>query len=127
MNLLLDTSIFLWYISANPKLSEHHKELIQDSNNTVYLSVVSVWEALIKQQLGKLTLSEPAFEYLVELRQQHKVISLALDEQSIRELPLLPSIHRDPFDRMLICQARERGITIVTTDKLIPLYPVNTI
>ncbi|MBI5216600.1 MAG: type II toxin-antitoxin system VapC family toxin [Ignavibacteriae bacterium] len=104
MKFLLDTAIFIWYITEDEKLSQKHREIIRDSRNSVYLSAVSIWEAIVKQQTGKLTLIEPAYEYPIEMRQQHQILPLPLTEQQIRELPLLPSIHRDPFDRMLTCQ-----------------------
>ncbi|MDA2923330.1 type II toxin-antitoxin system VapC family toxin [Acidobacteria bacterium AH-259-L09] len=123
MKLLLDTHIFLWFISRDPRLSNTLQENIQDPDNEVYFSVVSVWEAIIKHQLGKLPVPEPPEVYLPKQRERHRIASLALDEESVAQLPKLPSLHRDPFDRMLICQAKQHGLTIATEDAAIRAYP----
>lgn len=76
MKILLDTHIFLWYISGDKRLSIDKRDGIRDSSNEVYLSVVSVWEAIIKYQLGKLPLPQPPETYLPIQRQQHQIMSL---------------------------------------------------
>jgi PIN domain nuclease of toxin-antitoxin system len=124
MRLLLDTHAFLWYITDDPRLSAAAAEAIQDESNEVFLSVVSVWEALAKHQLGKLPLATPADEYLRTRREQHNIASLPFDEPSLSHLLRLPLHHRDPFDRMLICQALQHDLTVVTSDALFERYPV---
>ncbi|MFQ5627502.1 MAG: type II toxin-antitoxin system VapC family toxin [bacterium] len=123
--LLLDTHIFLWYISGDKRLPDDTLTHIQNPDNEVYLSVVSVWEAIIKYQLGKLPLPKPPETYLPIQRERHKILSLELDEASVSHLAKLPPIHRDPFDRILICQANVRDLQIVTVDKMIPQYAVS--
>lgn len=127
MNLLLDTHIFLWYISGDTKLVAATRDLIRDPDNVVYLSVASVWEAIVKYQLGKLPLPQPAAQYLPQQRERHKIASLALDEASVARLETLPALHRDPFDRMLICQALEHQLIIATVDPVIRAYPVTVL
>ncbi|MBE9198656.1 MULTISPECIES: type II toxin-antitoxin system VapC family toxin [unclassified Nodularia (in: cyanobacteria)] len=127
MKLLLDTHIFLWFISGDQKLPIHLQNSIRDLNNDVYLSCVSVWEATVKYQLGKLPLPESPEIYLPKQRQQHLISSLNLDEQSIAQLVNLPLLHRDPFDRILICQALQHDMTIVTVDSAIRAYSVSTL
>lgn len=124
MKLLLDTHIFLWFISGDKRLPEGIRDNICDPNNEVYLSVVSLWEAIVKYQLGKLPLPQPPNIYLPIQRQKHQIVSLSLDEASVSQLANLLKIHRDPFDRMLICQAMEHGLTIVTIDNAICNYSV---
>ena len=124
MKLLLDTHIFLWYISGDTKLSVMVRDLIRDPGNEVYLSLASVWEAIVKYQLGKLPLPRPAARYVPEQRQRHGIASLGLDEASVARLATLPPLHRDPFDRMLICQALEHHLVIATVDTAIRDYPV---
>ncbi|HEV2764271.1 MAG TPA: type II toxin-antitoxin system VapC family toxin [Pyrinomonadaceae bacterium] len=124
MRLLLDTHVFLWYISADKKLSEAVRDAVRDPANEVYLSVVSLWEAMIKHQLGKLPLPRPPGDYLPAQRTRHGISSLALDEASVTQLARLPAIHRDPFDRMLISQALEHGLTLVTVDDVFRSYSV---
>jgi PIN domain nuclease of toxin-antitoxin system len=124
MKLLLDTHIFLWYISDDHHLPKDLKDIIQDSVNEVYLSVVSLWESIVKYHLGKLPLPMSPDKYLPHQRERHDISSLSLDEASIIHLSGLPSLHRDPFDRMLICQAIEHNMTIVTMDAAIAQYPI---
>ncbi|MBM3237871.1 type II toxin-antitoxin system VapC family toxin, partial [Candidatus Poribacteria bacterium] len=122
--LLLDTHIFLWFLSGDKRLPAAMRDSIRDFDNEVYLSVVSLWEAIIKYQLGKLPLPKPPENYLPIQRKLHQISSLSLDEVSVSQLANFPPIHRDPFDRMLICQAIKYGLTIVTVDNVICNYPV---
>ena len=124
MKLLLDTHIFLWYISGDNRLPDALRDDIRNGNNEVYLSVVSIWEAIVKYQIGKLPLPEPPEIYLPKQREQHLISSLSLDEASVAQLAKLPLLHRDPFDRMLICQAVQHNLTIATMDGAIRAYPV---
>ncbi len=124
MKLLLDTHIFLWYISKDERLDNSKRDAIKDSSNEVYLSVVSVWEAIIKYQLGKLPLPESPEIYLPVQREHHQISSLILDEASVAHLVKLPSLHRDPFDRMLVCQTIVHDFNLVTVDDMIRSYPV---
>lgn len=122
MRLLLDTHIFLWFI----RLSAQAQAQITNPNNDVYLSVASVWEAVVKHQLGKLPLPQPPETYLPLQRQNHRISSLDIDEATIGFLPKLPALHRDPFDRILICQALRHGWTVVTVGAAMIAYPVAT-
>ena len=102
MKLLLDTHIFLWYITGDSRLPAVVLPLIRDPANEVYLSVVSIWEAIVKYQLGKLLLPQSPDAYIPQQRQRHKIESLPLDEGSVTNLAKLPALHKDPFDRMLL-------------------------
>ena len=125
MRLLLDTHIFLWFISGDPRLSKSARESIQNFDNEIYLSVISLWEAIIKYNLGKLPLPGAPEIYLPTQRERHFIASLELDEASVTRLTKLPPIHRDPFDRILICQALAHDMTLVTGDDLVRSYPVS--
>lgn len=127
MKILLDTHIFLWFISGDSRLSTDIRDEIRDTDNAVYLSVVSVWESIIKYQLGKLPLPESPESYLPKQRDLHQIVSLGLDESSVAQLVKLPSLHRDPFDRMLICQALQNELTIATVDMAVRAYSVRVI
>lgn len=80
---------------------------------------------MIKSQLGKLPLPGPAAAYLPRQRENHQISSLPIDEASVAQLAALPPLHRDPFDRMLISQALQHDLTIMTVDHAIRAYPVN--
>ncbi|ABA23648.1 PilT protein-like protein [Trichormus variabilis ATCC 29413] len=127
MRILLDTHIFLWFISGDTQLSTDVRDAIRDPDNDVYLSSVSIWEAIVKYQLGKLPLPEQPETYLPKQRDLHQIASLALDENSVIQLAKLPLLHRDPFDRMLICQALQNGLIIATVDSAVRAYSVSVI
>jgi PIN domain nuclease of toxin-antitoxin system len=125
MKILLDTHIFLWFISGDSRLSANIREAIRDTDNEVYLSVVSIWESIIKYQLGKIPFPESPEIYLPKQRDLHQILSLSIDEKSVAQLAQLPLLHRDPFDRMLICQALQNGLAIATVDAAIQAYSVS--
>jgi PIN domain nuclease of toxin-antitoxin system len=124
MRLLLDTHIFLWYISADPNLPATFRAAIQDPANEVFLSVASVWEAVIKYGLGKLPLPSPPEDYLPRQREHHMIASLPIEEAAVTHLASLPSLHRDPFDRILVAQALQHDLTVLTMDAAVKAYPV---
>jgi PIN domain nuclease of toxin-antitoxin system len=127
MRLLLDTHIFLWFIAGDRRLPKSLRDAIRDESNEPLLSVVSVWEVMIKHQLGKLPLPQSPGIYLPIQRERHQIASLALDEASVARLSYLAPLHRDPFDRILISQAIQHELAIVTIDNLIRQYPVPTL
>ncbi|MGH7201159.1 MAG: type II toxin-antitoxin system VapC family toxin [Planctomycetaceae bacterium] len=124
MRLLLDTHVLLWYISGDQRLPNPFRDAIQDSANEASLSVASVWEAVIKHALGRLPLPGPPEEYLPQQRERHHIASLPIDEAAFVHLAQLPLLHRDPFDRILIAQALQHDLTILTTDDAVRAYPV---
>ena len=109
MRLLLDTQIFLWYISADSRLPATFRDAIRDPANEVYLSVSSVWEAVIKFAVGKLPLPEPPAEYLPRQRDAHKIATLPIEEPAMVHLAGLPPFHKDPFDRIIIARRSSTG------------------
>ena len=127
MKLLLDTHIFLWFISADTQLPQKVRDATRDSDNEVYLSAISVWEVIVKYQLGKFSLPESPEIYLPKQRDLHQISSLPFNETSVIQLAKLPPLHRDPLDRMLVCQALQHNLTIATVDPIVRAYPVNFI
>jgi PIN domain nuclease of toxin-antitoxin system len=125
MRLLLDTHVFLWYITADPKLPATFQAASQDPANEVYLSVASVWEAVIKYHLGKLPLPALPADYLPQQRDAHGIASLPIDEGAMSHLAGLPPLHRDPFDRLLVAQALQHGLMVATVDSDVAAYPVS--
>lgn len=124
MKILLDTHVFLWYISADERLPPSFLDALRVPDNEVYLSVVSLWEVIIKYQLGKLPLPASPEVYVPLQRRRHLLYSLDVDEASVAELVKLPALHRDPFDRLLICQARVHGMVVATVDEAVRRYSV---
>jgi PIN domain nuclease of toxin-antitoxin system len=124
MRTLLDTHVFLWYISADPQLPAAFRDAIRDPANEVYLSAASVWEAVIKYALGKLPLPEAPAEYLPRQRVAHRIAALPVEEGAFIHLAGLPPLHRDPFDRLLVAQALQHGLELATVDGAVRAYPV---
>ena len=88
---------------------------------------MSLWEATVKHQLGKLPLPQSPDVYLPAQRQHHQIDSLALDEASVTQLASLPLLHRDPFDRMLVALAQAEGLELITADARLAEYGVRTV
>jgi PIN domain nuclease of toxin-antitoxin system len=127
MNLLLDTHAFLWLNDAPEKLSNIARQACEDLNNHLYLSLASVWEIQIKQQLGKLELNTPWREMIDTQQQDNDLALLPIELSHIEALSQLPAVHRDPFDRLLIAQAIQESMTIITVDGFFADYPVSVI
>ena len=124
MKLLLDTHIFLWFIAADSRLPILFRDAIREPNNETFLSVASLWEIVIKYNLGKLPLPQSPEIYIPQARRKHQIKSLPITESSLKNLISLPNLHRDPFDRLLISQALSHTLTIVTVDTDIVKYDI---
>ena len=124
MKLLFDTCTFLWWSAGASRVPRAVRATVSDPAHEVFLSTVSVWEIMLKHQVGRLPLPHPPERFLREQRERHGFRSLPIDEASVLQLLRLPPLHKDPFDRMLVCQAIEHGMTLLTPDPLIAQYPV---
>ena len=122
MNALIDTCDFLWFVSDDPKLPLRYRQAIMDPDNAVFLSAVSTAEIAIKVALKKLVLPEPPDPYIRRTRIRHGINSLPLTEEATLLLAELPPHHKDPFDRMLICQALVHSMTLISSDPKIHKY-----
>lgn len=127
MNYLLDTCTFLWLIAGSKDLSKTAREIITNPDHDIYLSAVSCWEIAVKYSLKKLPLPQDPAHYIPRQREQHGIEFLPLSEEASLHVHLLPVLHQDPFDRMLIAQALVDGATLLTPDEIILKYPVKTI
>ncbi|MCE2460995.1 MAG: type II toxin-antitoxin system VapC family toxin [Pseudomonadales bacterium] len=123
MRLLLDTCTFLWLAADDPMLTADALDSCRDPDNEVFLSALSAWEIAVKHRLGRLPLPEPPHRYVVSRRRWLGLEPLEFDETSAAHDALLPSHHRDPFDRGLVSQAILNGMMIVTPDEQIARYP----
>ena len=126
MNYLLDTCTFLWLVANSGQLSPKAQQILADAAPVFYLSVVSAWEISVKYSLGKLILQKPPADFIRLGRRKHRIRTLGLLERAAVLEPTLPQLHKDPFDRMLICQAINENLTILTPDHAIRQYPVPT-
>ncbi len=120
MRLLLDSHVVLWSLQSPERLPADVVAMITDPVNSVDVSVASLWELAIKQSIGKLTVDGDLREHL-SLQSFSELPVLGEHAIAVRELPIH---HRDPFDRLLIAQARCEGLTIVTSDRVFAAYDV---
>lgn len=117
----------LVYFTDAPGLSAAARSIFSAAENEVYLSEVSGWEIALKYALGRLELRDAPDLYVPRERERHGIESLPLDETAALHLNKLPLLHKDPFDRVLICQALAHGLVILTPDDLIRQDPVRTV
>lgn len=126
MKLLLDTQAFLWVIN-NHKLSQCARDAFLDPSNQLFLSAASYWEICIKRSIGKLVLADDWQQRFEQEMKANDIRWLPIERTHCQAIIALPWIHRDPFDRLLIAQASQEGMAIVTTDDQIPQYGITTI
>jgi PIN domain nuclease of toxin-antitoxin system len=127
MKLLLDTHIFLWLNSEPETIPPAAYDACRDPHNQLYLSHVSPWEIQIKQQLGKLQLRAALSELIDTQSRENGLLMLPIELSHIYALSQLPCHHSDPFDRLLIAQARIESMVLVTVDRKISLYDLDTL
>jgi PIN domain nuclease of toxin-antitoxin system len=123
LKLLLDTHPLLWWVTDSPQLPASARQAIGDRRNSVHVSVASLWEIAIKSGKGKLNLYDD-FDQTLD---REPFSRLAILTPHVREVGSLPHIHGDPFDRLLIAQARLEGMTLVTRDEVMRRYDVPSI
>ena len=122
---LIDTHALIWAMADENKLSLAAKEAIKTSSN-ICISIASLWEIAIKQNIGKLNFSRTISEIATEC-QKHDIAILPIMPNHLDHIKTLPKIHGDPFDRLLIAQAETENLTIITKDSIIPKYGIPTI
>jgi PIN domain nuclease of toxin-antitoxin system len=119
---LLDTNAFLWWVTDDYRLSEQAREVISDPGNTIFFSVASAWEIVIKTKLGKLPLPEPPETYIPSRVNYYGFQILPIEMKYVLHISKLENHHNDPFDRLLIAQSQVERLPIITVDKKISLY-----
>lgn len=127
MRLLLDTHTFLWYINGSPKLSKYSRTLIDKKSNTRFLSVASLWEISIKASIGKLKLSMSFSELVVEQVYGNAIELVNITPRHLEILYTMTYHHRDPFDRLIICQSMCENMPVLSKDKSFDRYPIKRI
>lgn len=124
MKLLLDTHALLWFCEGSASLSAAARAAMEDDSNERYVSHASAWEVAIKLSLGKLKLGVPYGELFPGVLTANGFVALAPDFSHYRALLDLPLHHRDPFDRLLIAQAKVEGMTLLTCESSLATYGV---
>ncbi|MBF2057856.1 MAG: type II toxin-antitoxin system VapC family toxin [Cyanobacterium sp. T60_A2020_053] len=127
MKIIIDTHIFLWYVTDDNKLSDNSKKIINQRENIIYLIQASIWEMAIKYSQEKLNFDSPFLEFI---NQQIKINSfeiLSFNLLHFEQVTKLPFHHRDPFDRMIISQAMVEKIPLISYDSLFNCYDIKLI
>jgi PIN domain nuclease of toxin-antitoxin system len=123
---LLDTAPFLWAAAAPEKLSPMARRLIESRKHPVFVSVVSLWEVVVKARKGLLPIDDPPRRLAAGLRSIEAEV-LPIKAAHAYQVDRLPMIHKDPFDRMLLAQAASEGWVLISNDEAVRQYPVPTV
>lgn len=123
MRLLLDTHVLLWWLNSPSHLDPAAEAAISDGNNEIFVSAATIWEVAIKRSIGRLTIPMP----LTSTMTKAGLAELPVRWDHARRVARLPDHHRDPFDRVLVAQAIEERLVIVTRDPLVRRYAVPTL
>ena len=126
MKLLLDTHTFIWLTTGSNELSPKARQLIEDLENRIFLSVISIWEILLKVRVGKLEVGGNLDSLVRNQVENNSVEILPLQAEHVYGIEKLEDIHKDPFDRLLIAQAKHEGACFLTKDAHILRYNVET-
>lgn len=126
MNYLLDTHALIWFLNGEEHLSEKSKKVIENPENSLFISIATIWELAIKISLGKFKFDQ-GFKQFLELIEENgfEVIPISL-EHALR-LSTLEFLHRDPFDRLIVVQAMTDNLTVITRDEYMEKYSISTL
>ena len=127
MKLLLDTHVFLWLRNEPEKIPQPIMNLYEDIRSDVFLSMASIWEMQIKNQLGKLALDLPLNELIEQQCLKNGLQILAIETTHIYSLKNLPPHHNDPFDRLILVQAQTENLTLISAYGVFKNYDVDCI
>jgi PIN domain nuclease of toxin-antitoxin system len=125
--ILLDTCTLLWLELSPSRVPAGLIGMLADRNNELFIGATSIWEIILKWSAGKLALPNAPTDFVAAVRTKSNIETLALVESAVLQAAKLPPLHKDPFDRILIAQAIEHGLTLATPDPLIRQYAVRTI
>lgn len=121
MKLLLDTNALIWWMEDNPSLGPRARQLIADLRNEVLVSIASPWEISIKHRIDKM---EQRGSAILEALAEEKFTVLGITVGHLQALEALPRHHRDPFDHIILAQAKVEGARIVTSDRIMTAYGI---
>lgn len=124
MKYLLDTHTLIWFISGDQQLSFHSQQLIENAENELLISIASIWEIALKFNLGKLQLAKPFNELFPQQLEENNIDILPIKIEHLNILSDLPFYHRDPFDRIIICQAIREQCPLISKDSFLDDYGI---
>jgi PIN domain nuclease of toxin-antitoxin system len=127
VRILTDTHAMLWWLRDDSRLSRRARRILGDGANELVWSIASSWEVAVKLGLGKLELGRPLHRLFADLVTRQGVVVLPISHEHCARIAELPLHHRDPFDRMLVAQAQEQGVPILTGDPKLAAYEVEIV
>ena len=127
MKILLDTHIFLWWITDDSRLSARAREMMSKSHNELYLSAASGWEIAIKSRLGRIMLPKKPDMFIANQLALNSIISLPIEMSHALHVHNLPYHHHDPFDRIIIAQAQLEKFPVLSADPQFKKYKINLV
>jgi PIN domain nuclease of toxin-antitoxin system len=127
MSILLDTHVFIWAATNNQRLSRAAQAMLEDREEPVFLSSISSLEIAIKWSRRKLILPEPPLDFINKIFLKSGISQLAVTIKDACGVAALPYHHNDPFDRLLVAQARENGLRLMTANPILERYDVDLI
>lgn len=125
MMYLLDTNALIWFMSDSKSLSASARSIINEPANIIWVSIVSIWEIAIKRSSGKLSVPAPLSHFIDAQMKRNKLLYLDITLDHIDVVVSLPFHHRDPFDRMIIAQALQEDLAVITKDTVFERYDIN--
>jgi PIN domain nuclease of toxin-antitoxin system len=127
LKFLLDTHVFLWWVTDDRRLSSAARQVIANREEELFLSAASAWEMALKSRLGRLKLPGKVEAFLIEQMSINDIRALPIQIRHALHTRDLPNHHQDPFDRMIVSQAQLEGLTVLTADPLIGRYKVDVL
>ncbi len=122
MKYLIDTHIFLWYIDADPRLNISFYKTIENAENEIFISTAAVWELIIKASIGKFKSEMSIIEFISKYCLLHNIQIIDLTIDDLNGLEYLPQHHKDPFDRLMIVQSKNRKMIFISDDAIVKKY-----
>ena len=127
MRILLDTHAFLWWVTDSDELSRRARRLIADGSNEIFFSAASAWEIAIKSGLRRITLPEDPETFVMDQLEQNAFQILPVQLHHALGVAALPDLHGDPFDRLLLAQARSEELAFLSRDRRLADYSVRVL
>jgi PIN domain nuclease of toxin-antitoxin system len=127
VKLLLDTHAFLWWVEGTPALGRRARAAVSNPDNEVFFSIASCWELAIKLSLGKLRLTQRLERFIPEQLTRNGFVLFGVELRHVLRVADLPFHHRDPFDRVLVAQALQDQLAIVSADRVFRKYGVTVV
>ena len=127
MRFLLDTHVLLWALADDRRLSKRARAILVDDLHTLLWSAASTWELAIKASLKRIRFASPLVDYLPEKLESEGLVSLPITTAHAAAVELLPRHHQDPFDRLLVAQARAESVALLSADKVMKRYDLEVV